>query len=119
MTEGFAANQKLKLHICQCNSIPPYQVVELKQSSGQNVIICPEEPILIMLAERCDSIHPQAKDVKVLILEPCEILTVQPGVWYDVCRGIDHAITYCVLSGSDPTLDNRASIEGGPIAVEV
>lgn len=101
MTEGLCMDQPGKLSRCQCESTLPFILNKMYKSSGQKLLICSQQEMVIAVASRNDGMKPEEAEIKAFIMKPGEILLLQPGIWHDICRGAEVPVEYYELVSED------------------
>lgn len=115
MTEGICIDQSAGIGICHCDSVQPFILDKMKKSDGQKLIICGTQRMILTVAGREDSLSPGIDSIEAFILNPGEIILLQPGVWYDICRGVTGPVDYFeLLSGRNEIC---SQIEGGSLSI--
>lgn len=104
MTETVCMNQPAQAALCYSGGSTPFVLEELRRNTeSETLLLCGNKPMVVPLALG-DTVlgHPAA-----FLLEPGELLLLPPGVWYDVCRGVEGSIYYYSLS-LEKRLERRA-----------
>lgn len=109
MTEGLCMDQPGKLSQCYCEETLPFTLKKMYRSPGQKLLVCSLQNMVVTVAPRNDGMKPEETEIKAFVMKPGEILLLQSGVWYDICRGVDEPAEYYELSFSDE--ETEAEVE--------
>jgi ureidoglycolate lyase len=99
----------------------PYDATHMERHMNtQEALFCMQEPVILAVAPATSGDRPQARDIRVFVIQPGEVVMLERGVWHDACRGIGRDATYYWFAAcNDDGPVTWMEIEGGPVHVEV
>ena len=118
MTEELCMSHEARLTACHSDSVQPYVLETMTHTmDSQRLLVCTENPMIVAVAEKTED-APQTEKVEAFVLEPGEIFVIQPGVWYDICRGTEQPVDYYILGKTGENPDNFTALDEGAVKVK-
>lgn len=111
MTEAVCLEHPARVALCRAGA--SWTVEAMKRNEGsQTMLACGKGSMAVALA-RGDA--PQSGEVEAFLLSPGEILVLNPGVWFSVCRGLRGPAEYYRLSLEQDRPEQFRPLEGGAV----
>lgn len=100
ISEDPLMDQPAHFGITYVKTFPPYEVASMERhTKTKELMVCGENrPIVVALADSDPAGRARAEDVQAFILEPGEVLVINPGIWHDACRAVNGTTHYYFLS---------------------
>ena len=121
MTVDPPVERPLKFGMTVCENGDAFEVDSMERHlSSEEVLFAGDKPIILSIAASDPAGAPRAGDVVNLLLEPCDLVVLKPGIWHDACHAAAQRAMYYFLSytNGDPSETTWVPVEPSPVQVK-
>lgn len=120
MTVDPPVERPLRFGMTVCENGATFEVDSMERHlSTEEVLFAGDKPIVLSIAASDPAHAPEAEDVVSLLLEPCDLVVLKPGIWHDACHAAKEHAMYYFLSYSNGDPEETTWIPVAPDPVQV
>ncbi len=122
MTVDPPVERPLKFGMTVCENGDSFEVDSMERHlSSEEVLFAGDKPIVLSIAASDPAGAPKSGDIVNLLLEPCDLVVLKPGIWHDACHAANQRAMYYFLSytNGDPSETTWVPIEPSPVQVKL